>query len=67
MSRFEEIFGNNKPDAARPRGKQVEFYIDCLECSEEITEVEYFPNEDCIIFECSEGHRSIIEKFGIPL
>jgi hypothetical protein len=67
MSKFTDLIDGAAP--SRPRGKVVEFWIDCQErgCDEEVGEVEFFPNEEAILYTCPMGHKNIIENWKVPL
>lgn len=46
----------NKREKEKIPSKTVEFYIDCVDCDEEITEGQYFPTEFTFVGKCSNGH-----------
>jgi len=65
MSRFDDLEkGPVKPKAV-PFHREVEMYLDCNMCDEEVELAKYFPNENLLIWECSKGHKSIIEGFNL--
>ena len=65
MSKFKEALERNKEPQIP--GKVVDIDIDCQHCWQPCEEVKYYPTETTLIGVCSQGHKSMIEGFDLPL
>jgi len=62
MSKFDQF---DKQQEIQSPYREVSFYFDCTICDEELETGRYYPNEDALIFICSQGHKSLMEGIGI--
>lgn len=60
MNRFDEI-KNKAPEKITPPFREMDMWLDCQTCNEEVETARFYPNENALIYECSKGHRSMIE------
>ncbi len=56
MDEFDEITANERPEP------NIGGSFDCQWCAEEIHEAYFDPSQKVIIWWCSKGHESIIDK-----
>jgi hypothetical protein len=64
MSSFDNAMRSH---GSKPVGKKVEFYVDCQYCDEEVSEVDYYPNEKAMVYTCVNDHRNVIEGINLSL
>ena len=61
------LFG--KTPSRRPVNeiKEISVSFACQTCGVRVTKAKYIATGNVIAYECSEGHRNVIEDFGLDL
>lgn len=64
MSKFEELFGNKKQLDDSSLFTEIDGTFTCMTCDEYVEVGKWYQMDKVLSWECSLGHKNMIENFG---